>query len=59
MAEADFMSCFSRVESKVMTATYSKVSIGTCVTKMIFSTFSPLLILCSQHNVVARTASGF
>lgn len=59
MAEADFMSYFSRVESKVIMATYSKVSIGRYVTKMIFSAFSSLLILYLQHNMVAMFASAF
>lgn len=53
------MSCFCRVESKVIMATYSKVNIGTHVTKMMFSIFSSLLILCLQHNVVATFAGGF
>ena len=53
------MSCFSRVESKVIVATYSKVSIGRYVTKMMFSTVSALLILCLQHNMVATFASAF
>jgi len=51
------MSCFSRVEGKVKMATYSKVSIGKYVTKMMFSTFSPCIsCACSiirwQHLLV-------
>lgn len=51
-AEADFMSCASRVEREVIMAIYSEVSISRYLTKMIISTFSLILIFCLQHGMV-------
>lgn len=57
-AEADFMSCASRVERKVIMAIYSEISIDRYLTKMIISTFSLLLIFCLQHGMVTTFVSS-